>query len=433
MVENHDLPLVRVSVYSKAGTYLLSAEQAGLGAMASTMLRDGGTTELSPDELDERLAFLATGIGFSIGATSSRASLDSLTENLDESLDLLFDMLVEPRFDLERLAINRDKMIEVMRKRNDDTRRIEPRVWSELLYGDGFFLNNRTTQKSVESIGVEAMRDLIARAFGSGQLIIAVSGDFDSARMSEDLNRQLGRLPLASELPSIPETLDTAPVGVYGVDKDDVNQTRVALGHPGLRKGHPDEYALAIMNDILGGGGFTSRIVSRVRSDEGLAYSAGSSFSLGRHYPGRFRASFQSKNASVPQALDIVLEEIERIRREPVSAEELSIATEAQTAFLADLYASASDMATRFASDALNQEDPDYWRSYEANIRKVTIADVLRVAKAHLQPDQLRILLVGKLSEVEAGDAEHGTLESVTERPLQRIKLKDPLTQEILE
>jgi zinc protease len=433
MVEDHDLPLVRISLYSKAGSYLLSAGQAGLGAMAAIMLRDGGTVDLPPQELDERLDFLATGISFSIGATSSSATLDTLTENLDESLNLLFDMLVEPRFDSERLVINRDKMIEEMRKRNDDTRRIEPRVWSELLYGEGFFLNNLATRKSIDAIDVEAMRQLIARVYGSGQLIIAVSGDFDPASITADLNRQLARLPGTGKLPAIPDTLDTAPVGVYGVEKSDVNQTRVALGHPGLRKGHPDEYALAVMNDILGGGGFTSRIVGRVRSDEGLAYSAGSSFSLGRHYPGRFRASFQSKNASVPEALAIVLEEIERIRKEPASAAELNLAIESRTAFLADLYSSARTMVQRFAGDALNNEDPDRWRNYEANIRQVTIADVQRVARQHLKPEQLRILLVGKLAEAEAGDGEHGRLESVTKGPLQRIRLKDPLSQEAME
>ena len=427
MVEDHDLPLVRVSLYSRAGSYLLSADQAGLAGMTAIMLRDGGSVDLAPGEIDERLDFLATGINFSIAGTSSSAGLDTLTENLDESLDLLFDMLVEPRFDPERLAINRDKMIEAMRKRNDATRSIEARVFGELLYGDAFFLNNRSTRKTVDAIDTEAMRKLTARIFGSGRLIIAVSGDFDPQSITAELNRQLARLPKSSALPAVPDLLNTAPVGVYGVDKDDVNQTRVALGHPGLRKGHPDEYALAVMNDILGGGGFTSRIVSRVRSDEGLAYSAGSTYSLGRHYPGRFRAYFQSKNASVPQALAIVLEEIERIRNGPVSAAELKLAIESQTAFLADLYSSARGMAVRFASDALHHQDPDRWRNYEANIRQVAIADVQRVAKQHLKPDQLLILLVGKLSEAQAGDDEHGSLESVTHSVLQRIELKDPL------
>jgi predicted Zn-dependent peptidase len=433
MVENHDLPLVRIALYSKAGSYLLKPDQAGLSAMTATMLRDGGTADLSPEQLDERLAFLATGIGFSIGATSSSASLDTLSQNLDESLNLMFDMLVEPRFDAQRLAINRDKLIEGMRRRNDDSRRIEPRVWSELLYGERFFLNHHSTQTTVEAVDVEAMRELVAMAFASGQLIFAISGDIEPERIKADLNRQLSRLPASGPLPAIPDALETAAVGVYGVDKDDVNQTRVALGHPGLRKGHPDEYALAVMNDILGGGGFTSRIVGRVRSDEGLAYSAGSSFSLGRYFPGRFKASFQSKNASVPQALAIILEEIDRIRSAPVSDEEMRIAIESQTAFLADLYSSARDMATRFALDYFNQVDPDYWRNYEANIRKVSVADVQRVARQHLHPDQLRILLVGKLSEAQAGDGEHGTLESVTGRSLQPIRLKDPLSQEFLE
>jgi len=216
------------------------------------------------------------------------------------------------------------------------------------------------------------------------------------------------------------------------VNKDDVTQTRVSVGHPGPRVGDPDEYAIAVMNDVLGGGGFTSRITSRVRSDEGLAYSAGSGFRLGRYYPGQFRAFFQSKNQSVSQALDIVLEEINTIRNEPISDKELATARESQVSFLADLFSSANRTATRFANDAMVNRDPEYWANYEANIRKVTQADVLRVAKKHLQPEQLRILLVGKLDEALAGEGEFADIEARLSRKLVKIGLKDPLTLEPL-
>ena len=106
--------------------------------------------------------------------------------------------------------------------------------------------------------------------------------------------------------------------GVYLVDKDDVNQGRVAIGHLGTRRDNPDRYALIVMNDILGGGGFTSRLLTRIRSDEGLAYSAFSSFGLGTYYDGVFRAGFQSRSETVARAAALVVEEIERIRSDDV-------------------------------------------------------------------------------------------------------------------
>lgn len=431
IVEDHSLPLVRMTILSPAGAYLLNGDQPGLASMTGTMLRDGGTQDLSAQALDERLDFLATAISTRVGITSSQASLDSLSANLDESLDLLFDVLSEPRLELERLAINKNRIVEELRKRNDDTRAIEPRFWSRVMLGDGFFLNQLSTQASIEAISQTDIRAFAERVFASGNLIIAVSGDVDTADMVSRLNTELARLKPSETLPPIPDTPEAWGPGLYGVDKDEVTQTRVSIGHPGVKHGHPDQFAIRVMNEILGGGGFTSRITSRVRSDEGLAYSAGSSFSFGRHWPGQFRALFQSKNPSVPQAVAIVLEEIERIRTEPVSAEELNTAKQGQVAYLSELYSDANTMARRFATDELRDESPEYWREYEVNTMAVTAEDVLRVAKTHLHPDQLRILVVGKLSEVRAGDGDHGTLEEATGQQLERLPLRDPLTLEV--
>ncbi len=432
VVTDRALPLVKVQIYSRAGGYLLGDLPVGSGGMTAALLRDGGAGDLDPAALDERLDFLATNVGFSIGDTGSSISINSLTSNFAESLELTMDMLVEPGFDAERLSVAVDRQIESMRRRNDDTRSIEPRVWAEVMLGEDFFANQTATEASVRSVDRQVMSEVVSRIYGRGNLVVAVSGDIDAETAVAAISDALARLPRAAELPAIPDQLSPRSPGLYTVAKDDVNQTRVTLGLPGPRVNHPDEFAIAVMNDILGGGGFTSRITSRVRSDEGLAYSAGSRFSLGRHYDGQFRAYFQSKNASVAQALGIVLEEMERIRTGPVTEQELSTAIESRTAFLADLYASADASAQRFASDEINAEPADRWRNYEANVRKVTVADVQAAAQAHLDLQQLRILLVGKIDEALAGDGSHGTVEGLTGKSAQSIALRDPLTQEPL-
>jgi predicted Zn-dependent peptidase len=432
VVEDHSLPLVKISITSHAGRYLMPEDDSGLSGITSSMLRDGGTKDLTPEALDERLDFLASSISASIGMTSSSASLNSLSDNLDETLDLLFDMITEPRFDAERLAIHKGRVLESMKRRNDDTRSIEPRYWNEIIRGEGFFTTLQATQAQVEAIDAERMLAATKQAFTHGNLVISVSGDVNAMEIVAKLNEQLARLPDAVDLPEIPDDTTPAPPGLYGVNKGDVNQTRVRIGHPGPRHGHPDQFAIAIMNNILGGGGFTSRITSRVRADEGLAYSAGSLFALGRDMDGEFRAVFQSKNPSVPQAVAIVLEEINRIRTEPVTDKEIEVAKEAVIAGLNELFTNASRRASRFAQDEFNGEDDGYWNNYEANVRSVTIEDVQRVAETWLQPDQLRILVTGRLDEAVAGDGEHGSLEEVTGMQLQQLQLKDPLTLEPL-
>lgn len=432
VVPDPAFPLIKVSIFSPAGSYLMTDLPPGTAGLASAMLRDGGTRHMSPEELDERLDFLATSISFSISGTGAGANLNTLSANYEESLRLMFDMLTEPALDAERMAINIERQVESMRRRNDDTRAIEPRVWSELMLGEDFFATRLPTEASLRAIEEADLRSAIGTAFARGRLVIAVSGDITVEAATSSLTEALQRLPQGAELPPVPDDLNPVAPGVYTVNKDDVNQTRVSLGLPGPRVHHPDQYAISLMNHILGGGGFTSRITSRVRSDEGLAYSAGSRFTLGRHYDGQFRASFQSKNESVPQALSIVLEEIERIREQPVTEEELAVAREARVAFLADLYASADASAQRFARDELFDEPADYWRNYESSIRAVSVADIQRVAQTHLDPAALRILLVGKIDEALSGDGSHGTLMDVTGAEPIAVPLKDPLTLEPL-
>jgi zinc protease len=432
IVPDHSLPLVAINVYSRAGKYMLSAEDVGLAGLTATMMRNGGTRALSPEDLDEKLEFLATNVAVSIGNTSSFASMNSLSRNLDESLGLLFDMLAEPRFDGDRLEIKKNQVIEALKRRNDDTRTIEQHVYSELRYGANSYRTYQATAAQIEAIDTDRMQALVARVFASPNLVISVNGDVEAKAVVASLNREIARLNQGVELPVIPTKAEPAAAGLYGVDKDDVTQTRVRMFHPGPRRGDPQEFAIKVMNDILGGGGFTSRITKRIRNDEGLAYSAGSVYPLGVYYPGTYIAYFQSKNQSVAEATKLALEEIGRIQNTPVSAQELDTARQAVISVLNERYSNAARKATAFANDDLQGTPANYWSDYEKNTTLVSIDDVQKAAKDHLHPDELLILLTGKLSETIEGDGEHGTMETVTGLEMQQLPLKDPLTLEPL-
>jgi predicted Zn-dependent peptidase len=199
----------------------------------------------------------------------------------------------------------------------------------------------------------------------------------------------------------------------------------------GIMRDNPDSYAVGIMNDILGGGGFTSRITSRVRSDEGLAYSAGSNFSFGTYNPGVFRASFQSKNPTTSQALDIMMEEINRIRTGKVTAEELETAKNQAIEVFPRNFATAGQIAGVFAQDEFTKRPADYWSTYRDRIRAVTVDDVQRVAQKYLQPDKLVILVVGNIDEITKGNPDKpqfSLLKLAKDGQINRIALPDPLT-----
>jgi predicted Zn-dependent peptidase len=185
------------------------------------------------------------------------------------------------------------------------------------------------------------------------------------------------------------------------------------------------------MNDILGGGGFTSRIMSRVRSDEGLAYSAGSSFGLGIYYPGNFRASFQSKNPTTSQAIDIVMEEINRVRTTKVTDEELVTAKNSAIEVFPRIFATAAQVASTFAQDEYTKRPADYWTTYRDRIRAITADDVQRVAQKYLQPDKLVVLVVGNIDEITKGNPDkpqYSLLKIAKDGQIRRIPLPDPLT-----
>ena len=433
VVEDHTLPLVNVSVRVRTGGYLDPPGKAGLATLTGSQMRAGGTASLSAADFDEESAFLAAQIGSSIGGTAGTTGLNCLTKDLDLALDLFFDMLREPRFEEARLELAKSQILQGMERRNDSTASIEGREWGRLMRGDDHFSTQPATRASVEAITRADLVGFHQRYYHPGGFIFAVSGDVETDAIVAELESRLAGWPANLEpVPEVPKPSHDPRPGLYMVDKADVNQGRVSIGHLGTTRDNPDRYAIIVMNDILGGGGFASRLLTRIRSDEGLAYSAGSGFGMGTYYDGVFRASFQSRSETVARASAIVLEEIERIRSEPVTDEELrsSIASFVET--FTRSFSSAASTAGLFAQDAYTGRDPEYLVHYRDRISAVTSDDVLRVAREYLHPDRLAVLAVGNLEAIEAGDPDNPqySLAELAAGPVTRIPLPDPFTME---
>lgn len=432
LVEDHDLPLINVSTIVRTGSYLDPAGKEGLASLTGNQMRSGGTSSKTAEEFDEAADFLAAGIASSIAATQGNANLNILTKDLDQGLALYFDMLRNPRFQEDRLKLAKSQILQNMERRNDRTDAIEGREWSRLMYGSDHFAAKETTKSSIESITREDMIAFHQKYYQPGGFIFAASGDFNTKDMLAKLETAVKGWPINKQpVAEVPKPTAAPVAGVYTVHKADVNQGRVSIGHTGSTRDNPDAEAIAIMNDILGGGGFTSRITSRVRSDEGLAYSAGSNFGMGVYYPGVFRAAFQSKNPTTSQAIDIILEEINRIRTSKVSAEELETAKNSFIEVFPRFFATALSIATTFAQDEYTKRPANHWATYRDRVRAVTADDVLRVAQKYLHPDKLVILVVGNIDEITKGNPDrpqHSLLKLARDGQIRRIPLPDPLT-----
>ncbi len=437
VVPDRELPLVNLVVYVHTGSYLEPAGQEGLADLTGYLLARGGTKSKTAEALEERLAFLAAQLNSSISANQGSVSLNLLAKDLDEGLAILREVLTAPRFQDDKIALRKQQMLQAMKQRNDDSAAIEEREQGFLAFGEKFWANDHSTAASVEAITRGDLEKFHHHWFHPANLVVAASGDFDRDQMVQKLEALFADWPFKGEAPpSIPTNTTFAATGVYLVEKD-VNQGRVAMMLPGILRENPDYFAVVIMNDILGGGGFTSRIMNRVRSDEGLAYDAHSIFQGGIYYPLTFTAGFQSKSRTVAYAASIVLDEMKKIAATPVTESELNTSKHGFIDRFPRAFATKAQVATMFAQDEFTgryARQPDYWRTYRSRLEAISRDDVLRVAKKHLTPDKLVILVVGQKDQILLGHPDHAVkLTELVRGPLRDVPLRDPLTMKPLD
>jgi zinc protease len=432
VVPDRELPLVNLSIIVRTGDYLEPAGKEGLADLTGYLLARGGTKSKTAEQMEERLAFLAAQLNSSVGETEGNISLNLLSKDLGEGLGILREVLTAPRFQEDKIALRKQQILQAMKERNDSSTSIEAREVGFLAYGDAFWANRYSTAASVESITRADLEDFHRKWFHPSNFVIAASGDFDRAEMIERLETLFAGWSFTGETPAaIPtNTLFAAP-GAYIVDKD-VNQGRVDMMLPGILRDNPDYFAVTVMNDILGGGGFISHIVNRVRSDEGLAYSAGSSFPGGVYYPSTFSARFQSKSRTVAYAASIVREEMEKMVGTPVSDEELSTSKHGFIDRFPRTFGTKAQVASTFAQDEFTgryARQPDYWQKYRARMESVSKENVQKAARKYLTPERLVLFVVGQKEQILMGHPDHPVkLSDVVAGKVTELPLRDPLT-----
>jgi len=428
LAHSAEFPLISVTFTFKGGADLDPPDRVGLTSAMASMMRRGGTTTVGAADLDEEFDFLAAIAGSNSRRTRTTASLNTLSSNFEKSFGLFMDMVRNPGFDDDRLAVYKAEQMENMKQRNDHPASILAREWRYLLWGDNSFMSTLPTEASIASVTGADLHSMHKRIVHPSNLIISVTGDFDEQPMLDRLEQALAGWPGGEPVGDPPAPDHRLVPGLYSYEKD-IPQGRVDIGQRSIRRDDPDYFPLLLMNRILGGGGFTSRIVSRVRSDEGLAYSARSSLIPNVYFPGQFRAGFQSKNRTVALAIKLILEEIDGIRTSPVSAGELETAQNALIETFPQRFESKARMLRTFVNDEMTDRDPDYWNRYRDNVRSVTAQDIMAAAAKHLHPDQMAILVVGKWEEIRGGDLEgRATMDEFFGGNVTALEPRDPMT-----
>jgi zinc protease len=432
LAPSHEFPLVNLAITFKGGASLDPPDVPGLASMTARLVREGGTQRMKPEVLDETLDFLATEVGVSANDTFTSATMNCLASTFDESLGLFLDMLRSPAFDAGRLETARARVLEGLKQRNDDASSILSREWKRLVFGPEHFEASEPTGTTVAAISQERLVGMHGRIFHPGNMIVAVSGDFEEREMLAKLEKAFSGWKRGEAVADPAAPTATLEPGLYHVPKK-IPQGKVVMGKRSIERDDPDAIPLLLLNDILGGGGFTSRIMQQVRSNEGLAYSARSSIAARVDYPGDFRAGFESKNPTVALATKIVLDQIRGVRDGLVTEEELETSKQNLIETFPRQFESKPQMLRVFVNDEWTKRPKDYWKTFRDRVRAVTREDLQRVAMKHLDPEKMAILVVGDWDEIAAGDqGKRASMNDFFGGKVKHLPLRDPLTLEPL-
>lgn len=424
--EDHSLPLFNISAVINFGSLYVPKDKKGLANLMSQTMIKGGTATREGSDIEDRINFIGGSLSFRSSERTSTLSLSVLSEDMDEGLELFFDVLMKPEFREGPLNLARASSIQSLRQSNDNASGVLNREYEYLLYGD-HPLTWQPTQATYEGLTSQDLKDIHARYFFPKNIILAVAGDFDKADLKKKINAAVASWKNKKiDIPTFSKKFPQPEAGVYFVQKP-ISQGYISLGHLGLEETNPDYFAVQVMNFILGGGSFTSRITMKVRSDEGLSYNQGSRFRYRWGFPGTFSGYVQTKSSTVGYAISLILDEFNRIRTDTVSDAELETAIDYYVESFANSFESPSRTMSTFADLEMTGMPMDYYKTYRDKISAVTKAKVLQVAKKYIHPDKAVILIVGDFEPCNKGGEEWaGPLDKLGK--VHMVTLKDPLT-----
>ena len=424
--EDRALPLVNITAFVNFGEIYLPKDKTGLAGLMGATLIKGGTKTRDGSAIEDRVDFLGATLAFMAGERTSQLTMSVLSKDLDEGLAIFFDVLRNPEFREDAVKLAKARLIDQLRQANDQPSQILSREFEALLYGD-HPLTRQPTKATYDGLTPADLKAFHSKYFFPKNIILSVSGDFAKADLKSKINRLAGGWNSRGlEIPALAKSFPQVEPGVYFIQKQ-INQGYISLGHLGIEDTNPDYFAVQVMNFILGGGSFTSRITTKVRSDEGLSYNQGSRFAYRWGFPGTFSGYVQTKSSTVGYAISLILNEFNRIRTAPVSDAEMETAVNYYLESFADGFQSAQMTMAGFANLEMTGKPRDYFKTYRDKVKAVTKAHVQAVAQKYIRPDRAAIMIVGDWETCNAGgDKWPGPLDKLGK--VHRLSLRDPLT-----
>lgn len=393
LVEDHSIPFVAIEIAFRGGASVDAPGKRGAIHLMTALLEEGAG-DRDAVEFAEAMETLAASAAFDVSDDAVMVGFRTLTENRDEAAGLLADALARPRFDMDAVERVRAQALSVIRSQENDPGSIAATEMARRMWGDHPYGSPLTG--STESVSALTREDLVAahaRVIARDRVIVSAAGDIDAAALGLLVDRILGGLPAqaTAPLPTPPELQLTGATTVIDWDSP---QTVVRFAQQGLPIDDPDYFAAVVLNHILGGGGFSSRLMDEIREKRGLTYGVGTSLS-NQVLADSWGGGMATANDRTAEAVALLRETWARLR-DGVSEQEL---TDAKT-YLTGEYPLRFDGNRRISGILAGMQlmgmTPDYINTRNDRVEAVTAADVRRVAQRMLDPDALEFVLVGR-------------------------------------
>ncbi len=396
--EDHELPTIDGVIRIRGGSRLEPAEKVGLVDVYGEVWRTGGTRTMTGDQMDDFLEARAAKVETDGGGDSTSISFSCLKQDFEDVFRLYLDLLHNPEFRDDKLALAKQQMNTGIARRNDDEGEIAGREAAKLAYGPE---NPYARVAEYWTVAAVTRADLVQwhdRFAHPNDVIMGIVGDFDPAQMETRLRQAFDSWPAGPPAPKPQIEFQPAKPGVYFVSKTDVNQSAIRLVALGIRRDDPDYFAVQALNQVLSGG-FTSRLFMNIRTLKGLAYSVGGGIGAAFDHPGIFAVSMETKSATTVESIKALDDELKRMVSEPATEPELKQAKDAiLNSFIFNFDSKSKVLRERMAYEFYGYP-ADFLERYRAGIENVTTADVARVAQKYIHPQQFARLVVGNENE----------------------------------
>lgn len=396
LLEDHELPLINLTARIHVGSIYEPSDKIGLASITGEVMRTGGTTSRTGDEIDELLESIAASVETSIGRTSGSASMSVLKDDVETGLEVLADVLMHPVFDQDKIDLAKVQRRSAIARRNDNVNAIAGREFNKLIYGAESVYARHTEYATIDNIIRDDLVAFHGKYFHPNNMIVGMWGDFETDEMIQKVEAAFKAWESQEiDFPAVPQVKYAFRPTVNLIRKDDVNQTNIFVGHIGGKRDHPDYFAMVLMNRILGQG-FTSRLFRNVRSRQGLAYSVFGVYDANYSYPGLFYVGCQTKSETTVKAIRAMLEEVRKITEREVTDEELAIAKDSYLNSFVFNFDSKGEIVNRLLTYEYYGYPHDFLQKTREGIEEVTKADILQAARRNVHPEALQILAVGR-------------------------------------